>query len=80
MNLPGIISLLAGGGADVCAGVFVLSCRLLLDMLKAGRDGIFTSVHSTSQSKSIEQNLTMDFNAAAKVLREAISWIFSANP
>ena len=29
-----MISLLAGGGAVACAGVFVLSCRLLLDMLK----------------------------------------------
>lgn len=34
VNLPGMISLLAGGGAVACAGVFVLSCRLLLDMLK----------------------------------------------
>ena len=41
---------------------------------------MFTSVHSTSQSKSIEKNLTMDFNAAAKVLREVISWIFFMNP
>ena len=32
VNLPGIISLLVGGGADVWAGVFVLSWRLLLDM------------------------------------------------
>lgn len=62
VNLPGIMSLLVGGGAAACAGVLLLSCRLLLDMMNS---------QATSKAIVMKKDVFLNLNTPGKILSAA---------
>lgn len=72
------MSLLVGGGADVWAGVFVLSCRLLLDMMARDYDVIFAlNPHNhRKKRRKFPTRFLVFFRQLLNVTRASTSWIF----